>query len=230
MLGTGRVAMSMLQLLEANHRIRKTKEPPLQVSIADVIGAVTGQDRGNSHNALRRLLATYPDLVAMCNRANFHGHGAKPTLVTGIEGLKKIIRLLPGKRAARIRDQLANHLDAGNAPLDAAAILEERGCTPKQIDRMAGELGKDLLIVCREEDQLPLTAEREYGPATQLVGQYNRRSDAKLIEDVLQSFRERPLYKKVMEDCETDQRKRLLNDKGRGRGSTTQRAKRRRVS
>ena len=230
MLGAGRVVLAMLQLLEANPSIRKTTEPPLRVSILDAIGSITGFNHSNSQTTFKRLLDTYPDLATSCAVVRFPGRGQFRTAVADMEALKKFIRLLPGRRAAQFREKLVNYLDAGNAPLDAAGILEERGCSPKQIERLAGELGRDLLLICRAEDQLPLTAESQYGPATQLVGQYNRRSDAKLIEDVYKSFRERPLYKKVMEDGENDQRKRLLNDKGRGRGTTTQRAKRARVS
>ena len=64
---------------------------------------------------------------------------------------------------------------------------------------------------------------------TQQVRQFNRSTIAKLIEDVYQSFRERPLYKKVMEDGENVRRKRLLDESGRGRGNTRQQATTKRV-
>ena len=212
----------MLQLLEANHRIRKTREAPLRVSIIDTLAAITHQSQSNSHNVFQQLRSAYPEASIPYNKIKFPGRGQKETAVTDIEGINKIVRLLPGRRAARFREQLASRMEAEGTFLDAASILAERGCNPREVEHLAGEFGKDLLLICREEGQTPMTAEQQYGSDMKQVGQYSRRADGKLIEDVFQSFKERPLYQRVMQsNPETERRKRLLDERGRGRGHSS---------
>ena len=105
--------------------------------------------------------------------------------------------------------------------VDAAAILKERAHTGHQIDRLAPELGKDLKLVRDTEGRAAQSSEQEFGPDSHQVGLYHRTRDARLIEDVLASFKERPLYKRVMEGIPIPMSKRrrltLLNSEGRGR-------------
>jgi len=102
--------------------------------------------------------------------------------------------------------------------LDAETILRDRGCTPPQIGRLSGELGRDLLLVARGESHEPDTIDAHFGPEMRQVRQYSRVADAKLIDDVVESFRKRPVWRHVMEnDPTTRQRQQLLAEEGRGR-------------
>ena len=104
--------------------------------------------------------------------------------------------------------------------IDAAAILRERAYTEDQIARMAGELGKDLKMVSDSEGRAAQSNEQDFLVDRHQVGLYHRVRDASLIEDVLASFKRRPLYSRVMAD-ESDpiasRRQNLLSLRGRGR-------------
>ena len=104
--------------------------------------------------------------------------------------------------------------------VDAATILQERAYTGEQIARMAGELGKDLKMVCDSEGHVTQGNEQEFGTERHQVGLYHRVRDAGLIEDVLVSFKNRPLYSRVMAgepDPVANRRQNLLSLRGRGR-------------
>ena len=130
----------------------------------------------------------------------------------------------------RVRDALQKAIDDTLLPagttteqyVDAAAILKERAYTEEQIDRLASEFGRDLKLVRETEGRASQSNEQEFGPESKQIGLYHRTHDANLIEDVLASFKERPLYKRVMAGVAApiSRRRRLalLNAEGRGRG------------
>ena len=104
--------------------------------------------------------------------------------------------------------------------IDAAAILQERAYTEDQIARMAGELGKDLKMVADSEGRAAQSNEQDFLVDRHQVGLYHRVRDASLIEDVLASFKRRPLYSRVMAgepDPIASRRQNLLSLRGRGR-------------
>ena len=110
--------------------------------------------------------------------------------------------------------------------IDAATILRERAYTEDQISRLAGEFGKDLKMVSENEGRGSQSNEQEFGPDRHQVGLYHRTRDANLIEDVLMSFKGRPLYTRVMTgepDPMASRRQNLLNLKGRGRSRSERR-------
>ena len=105
--------------------------------------------------------------------------------------------------------------------IDAAIILKERAYTEKQIDRLASELGRDLKLVRETEERAAQSNEQDFGPESKQIGLYHRTRDATLIEDVLESFKQRPLYRRVMDGIPARPSKRrrvaLLETEGRGR-------------
>ena len=104
--------------------------------------------------------------------------------------------------------------------VDAATILRERAYTWPQIARLAGELGKDLKQVAKDEGRITSSNEQNFGPECHQVGVYHRVRDAGLIEDVLRSFRKRQLYQQTMAGIpapSTQRRIDLLDQHGRGR-------------
>ena len=108
--------------------------------------------------------------------------------------------------------------------IDAAAILKERAYTEQQIDRLAGEFGRDLKLVREIEGRTAQSNEQEFGPESKQIGLYHRTRDAGLIEDVLASFKQRSLYQRVMAGIPAPISKRrrmaLLNSEGRGRSGS----------
>ena len=109
---------------------------------------------------------------------------------------------------------------------DAATILRERAHTEAQIARLAGELGKDLKMVADNEERVGPSHERDFLTERHQVGLYHRVKDASLIEDVLASFRLRPLYARVMAgepDPTANRRQTLLDLRGRGRSRSHRR-------
>lgn len=129
----------------------------------------------------------------------------------------------------RVRDALQKAIDDTLLPLgttreeyiDAAAILKEWAYTEEQIDRLASELGRDLKLVRETEGRTSQSSEQDFGPESKQIGLYHRTRDATLIEDVLASFKQRPLYQRVMNGIPARPSKRrrmaLLETEGRGR-------------
>ena len=105
--------------------------------------------------------------------------------------------------------------------IDAAIILKERAYTEEQIDRLASEFGRDLKLVRETEGRMAQSNEQEFGSEFKQIGLYHRTRDATLIEDVLTSFKRRPLYQRVMDGIPARPSKRrrmaLLETEGRGR-------------
>jgi hypothetical protein len=102
--------------------------------------------------------------------------------------------------------------------VDAEIILRERAYTDDHIRHLAGELGKDLKLVAQREGGRQ-SCEQDFGRFEKhQVGLYHRRRDAKLIEDVLCMFKERPLYKRVvLGEAVPSTRRQILETQGRGR-------------
>jgi hypothetical protein len=108
--------------------------------------------------------------------------------------------------------------DATDQYVDATTILRERAYTWPQIARLASELGKDLKVVADSEGRSTHSNEQEFGPARHQVGLYHRIRDAALVEDVLASFRLRPLHQQTMAGAPAStHRAGLLDQQGRGR-------------
>ena len=127
-----------------------------------------------------------------------------------------------------IDDALLPHGDAPDEYVDAERILIERGHTPQQVSRLAGELGKDLKLVADAEERAPQSREMQFGhdaqPVKRQVGLYHRVHDAPMIETVLTSFKARELYTRVLSghpDPIRARREELLHAKGRGRLRST---------
>ncbi len=104
--------------------------------------------------------------------------------------------------------------------VDAAAILRERAHSEEQIARLAGELGKDLKLVAEHEQTACQSNEQAFGANRCQVGLYHRTRQASLIQDVLESFQQRPLYHTVMNGQPSGnaaRRQSFLSENGRGR-------------
>ena len=127
--------------------------------------------------------------------------------------------MLPGRAASAFRQELLKIApESADDLLDADAILRERGCSQEQISRLAGEFGKDIWLVASSEGRDIPTKDQQFGTEIRDVKQYRRMADAKLIDDVLASFRQRPLWHRVVaNDPTTLQRQQLLAEQGRGR-------------
>ena len=120
-------------------------------------------------------------------------------------------------------------LPQGAAPdqyVDAEQILKERGHTPQQVARLAGELGRDLKLVAENEERAPQGREMEFGHEKKQIGLYHRVHDAPMVETVLASFKARELYTRVLSgqpDPVRAKREGLLQTKGRGRSRSERR-------
>ena len=91
-------------------RVRKTNEHPPRVSIVDVAMAVTGKPQHDAAQDFRRLSTQYPEVGANCSHDRFPGRGQRDTPVADVRGIVEIVMLLPGRQAARVRRQAADHL------------------------------------------------------------------------------------------------------------------------
>ena len=207
--------MTMLRLLESKRSIRKMGNPT-RISVYDALSAITGYKDNHSRVMFQRLRDAHPQITTVCCHEKFPGQGATP--VVEVRNIVMLLALLPSA-ASLFRVELLEVAPSSLQEfMDAEAVLRERGCNQKQIARLAGELGKDLLLVTRSEEQQPPTCEKQFGPETREIRQYHRVADAKLIDDVFESFRKRPLWQSVTaNDPITLHRQQLLAEQGRGR-------------
>ncbi len=210
--------MSMAQLDEDSVQgLRKTAEVPPRVSVYDVLGAVTGYAPNNCVNLWQRLSDQFPEVTSLSSNFKFPGRGQRDTPVVDTRAIAIILATL-GRAASQFRKEILENPGCADEYLDAEAILRERGCSQEQLGRLAGEFGKDLWLVARSEARQIPTVEKQFGPETREIKQYRRLADARLIDDVFQSFRERPLWQRVaVDDPVTAQRQQLLEEHGRGR-------------
>ena len=75
--------------------------PDKRVSVYDVIKVVTEVE--NARDTYSTISSTHPEVVAKTDNFQFPGQGQRPTPVTDIQGMLKLINLLPGANAARFR-------------------------------------------------------------------------------------------------------------------------------
>lgn len=205
----------MLRLLENKRSIRKTADP-LRLSVYDVLGAIIGKSDNHSRVMYQRLREAHPEVAMVCCHAKMPGN--RPTPVVEVRDVALLVALLPSAASAFRKELLEIAPESADELLDAEAILRERGCSQEQTARLAGELGKDIWLVASSEGRDIPTADRQFGVETRAVKQYHRIADAKLIDDTLQSFRQRPLWQRVMaNDPTTLRRQELLQEHGRGR-------------
>ncbi len=210
--------MSMAELDEDSvQQVRKTAESPPRVSVYDVLGVVTGCTSDRYSLIFSRLCEQFPEVRSFCSNFKFPGRGQRDTPVVDTRAIAIILATL-GRAASQFRKEILENPGCADEFLDAEAILRERGCNQEQICRLAGEFGKDLFLVARSESREIPTMEKQFGPETREIKQYRRLADARFIDDVFRSFRQRPLYKRVAaDDPVTMQRQQLLAEHGRGR-------------
>ena len=200
--------------------------------------------------AMRRTLNVHS--ILGCD-VDEHGYRGKVTLLTAVlptsrdnqvrHAVAKALReVFPVKTVKDRFMQLAcDRLDPTEKPLgfvDASDILRERGHTDLEILRLVGEFAKDLLLVAKEDKRFRTVGDAQFGlhgVVEKEISLYHRVDDSRLIECVLASFRERPLFKRVMcaepktesqwqqhpeepkERPAVKRRKLLLDQRGRGR-------------
>ena len=91
-------------------QIRKTDENPPRISIIDVIATMSGKDKNQAAEDLRRISTGHPEVKAICFDFKFPGRGQRDTPVTDAKGIVEIIMLQTTKQAARVRRQAAELL------------------------------------------------------------------------------------------------------------------------
>ena len=159
-----------------------------------------------------------PHEIEIARNARMQALAAAFQLAQAIDSTSQARLKIEAQKA--IDDVLLPVGDTMDQYIDAAGILTERAYTEEHIARLAGELGKDLKMISQDEDKCIQSNEQEFGASRKQVGLYHRIRDASLIEDVLRSFKERPLYNRVMNkepDPIARRRQALLNIQGRGR-------------
>ena len=102
----------MLCLQELNEgtvrQIRKTAEDRPRVAVYDVLQVVTGCSANNCSNVYQRLSQSSEGLTG-CSSFRFPGRGQwKETPVAEVRTIVEIIRVLPGRAAARVRKAAAD--------------------------------------------------------------------------------------------------------------------------
>ena len=159
-----------------------------------------------------------PYELEVATHTRLHALGAAYQLAQAIDSTS-IGRLRVAAQKA-IDDVLLPSGETMDQYIDAATILQERAQTCQQIDRLAGELGKDLKLVADSEGRNAPSNEQNFGPDCHQVGVYHRTRDAALIEAVLASFKKRKLYEQTMAGIPAPSRHRwaeVLDQHGRGR-------------
>ena len=165
-----------------------------------------------------------PHEIEMARNARMQALSAAYQLAQAIDSTSQARLRVEAQKA--IDDVLLPQGETVDQYVDAATILLERAHTEEQVARLAGELGKDLKMVADSERRPVQGNEQEFGRDRHQVGLYHRVRDASLIEDVLTSFKERPLYSRVMAgepDPIASRRQNLLNVQGRGRSRSQRR-------
>jgi len=159
-----------------------------------------------------------PYEIDMAKNSRMRALGSAFKLAQAIESTSLAKLRVAAQKA--IDDVLLPAGDAIDQFVDAAMILRERAHTEEQIARLAGELGRDLKMVAVDEERIAPSNEQQFGEVRKQVGLYHRIKDASLIAAVLVSFKDRKLYKSVMEgepDPIASRRVTLLDSHGRGR-------------
>ena len=206
-----------IERLGVTASFRQTSLGPPCVAAFDVIGVITQYPQDHRHTLFKRLHTLLPELAA-CAFVKFPGRGQRPTPVVDNATLLQLIAIIPGAAASTFRQQYFAEAGLG-LYTDAAGILSDHGCNPAQVEQLAGELGRDLILVSESENrESNPSAGHVFGPDLRMVRQYHRVVDARLIQDVLRSFCKRQLWQRVAsDDTVTVQRMNLLDAHGRGR-------------
>lgn len=198
--------LSLVQEVMQNHEIQANIEP-------DHPAAIFGQSVPPSQPT--------PYEIEMIRSARLQGLSSALSLAQTLNSTS-LPRVQEAAQRA-IDDMLLPLRTIREEYIDAATILKERAYTEEQIDRLASEFGRDLKLVCENEGRISQSSEQDFGPESKQIGLYHRTRDATLIEDVLTSFKERPLYQRVMNGILSRPSKRrrlaLLYSEGRGRSS-----------
>ena len=165
-----------------------------------------------------------PYEIEMAKNARMQALSAAFQLAQAIDSTSQARLRMEAQKA--IDDVLLPQGESMDQYVDSATILRERAYTEDQISRLAGELGKDLKMVADSEGRAAQGNEQAFGRDRHQVGLYHRVRDAALIEDVLTSFKLRPLYARVTAgepDPIASRRQNLLSAKGRGRSRSQRR-------
>ena len=105
--------------------------------------------------------------------------------------------------------------------VDAAGYLRLRGHSEDEIRRLASEFGRDLKLASALLQRGPARRTQDYGSVAKEVETYGLCEDRQLLEACYESFRERPLFLRVVGAPASDVRSTvaaLLAREGRGRG------------
>ena len=163
---------------------------------------------------------------------------AKNSRIQALSAALQLARAINSTSQGRLQVEAQKAIDNVLLPLgesaeqfvDAAAILRERAHSEEQIARLAGELGKDLKLIAEHEQICCQSNEQTFGADRCQVGWYHRVRQASLIEDVLESFKQRSLYHTVMSGQPSGnaaRRQGFLSVHGRGRRPDRSRSVRR---
>ena len=88
--------------------IRRTSGAPPRISVVDVVAAIAEQTGANAGHYFERLQNSHPEVCTSCTNFKFPGRGQKNTPVA--RGIVEILMVLPGRYAARVRQQAAKLL------------------------------------------------------------------------------------------------------------------------
>ncbi|MFG6094349.1 hypothetical protein SPB21_03825 [Leptothoe sp. ISB3NOV94-8A] len=117
---------------ELGAKIRRTEDG--RCSVYDLIGAA---GKGSPREVWKRLVATYPEVVAFCDDFKFPGRGQKKTPVVDLQGWLQILGLLPGAMGKKYREeaaQLVTRYIQGDATLALDVI--DRNEDPEELKRI----------------------------------------------------------------------------------------------
>ena len=82
-------------------QLRTTEESPPNISVIDVVAAITGLSSSNAAVAFTRLKNEHPDVTARCSHVKFRDsrgrRGQKDSPACDVRGIVEIIMLLPGR-------------------------------------------------------------------------------------------------------------------------------------
>jgi hypothetical protein len=122
--------------------------PDGRISVYDGIGYTTGQK--NPHDAWKRIVEPYPEVLAKCENFQFPGKGQRETPVATLQVFLEILVLLPGRVAAQVREKAVKTL--------VRAMQGDLSLVEEILDRIHSS--QDLINL---ENIVKLRRERAYG-------------------------------------------------------------------
>ena len=120
--------MNVVELTIADvGKLRKTNDTPPRVSVYDVISTISSNP--NARETWAELKRKYPEVVGNPDNFKFPGQGQRETPVTDARGIIEIIMLLPGRKAAQVRQKSADVIVRylGGDPSLVPEIMRNRG-------------------------------------------------------------------------------------------------------